>query len=283
MWISIKQRYKPFTHTPGAKLLLPGTNETFQLYPSTFSSTPIDGFTILLDLERGQIVLFGKQFKKIIPNTKKVNLERLSFGVHKKQEWEWIARRCNVEEFLPLWYHLSQWYESTTEVPPNSLLAACFEEKDKLELTKKLQQLFRSGFSNLFFPEATDPLHHGYTKEPLGKGCDPTLLLSAGRKLIRSFFFRRENDHLSLLPLVPKGIHCGRFLHIQEEGMRLDFEWTKHLPRRLVLELEEERTLIFQYPSDIKEFRIKNLKKRIENGSSFHFPPGRHLFDQFKK
>lgn len=283
MQISVKQRYKPFTHTPGSCLLLPGTSESFQIYPTTFKPDGMEEFTILLDLEKGQIVVFGKGFKHTIPNTKQVSLERLSFGVHKKQEWEGIVKRCNVEEFLPLWYQLSQWYEEKGEAPAGSLLEACFHAKDKIELTGYLEQLFKSGFSNFFYPESSDPFHHGFEKEPLGKGFDSTLLFSVGRRLIRSFFFRKEGNVLHFLPQVPKGIHCGRFLNIQEEGMVLDFEWTKHLPRRLVLDLHQEKEITFSFPKEIREFRIKNLHSRHPNFSSLKLPPGHYLIDQFKK
>lgn len=283
MWIFIKQRYKPFTHTPGVKVLLPGTKEPLQIYPTTFKSDGVEGFTVMLDLEKGNIVVFGKQFKHTISNPKKVLLERISFGVHKKQEWEGVAKRCNVEEFLPLWYHVSQWYDEDVTLPKNSLLESCFKTTDRIELTKTLEQLFHTGFSNLFFPESIDLGRRGFKQEPLGKGVDPTLLLSLGKKLIRSFFFKNESDRFYFLSFVPKGIHCGRFLNIQETDVRMDFEWTKHLPRRLVLDLKRDKKITFIFPSEIKEFRIKNLNKRYPNGSEITLLPGQYLFDQFKK
>lgn len=283
MSISIKQRYKPFTHTPGAKVLLPGTSDSYQIYPTTFKPDGIEGFTLMLDLEKGEIAVLGKGFKHKIVNPKKAELERLSFGVHKKQEWEGIVKRSSVEEFLPIWYHLSQWYEPQDRPPPNSLLESCMQEVDKIALTKKLEQLFKSGFSNLFFPESNDVKHQGFPKEPLGEAYDPTLLFSVGRTLIRSLFFKKEGEIFSFLPLVPKGIHCGRFLNIREDGVRLDFEWTKHLPRRVVLEAGKECTIQFAFPKEIQEFRIKSVNKRFSNFSKITLLPGRYLFDQFKK
>jgi hypothetical protein len=178
---------------------------------------------------------------------------------------------------------MAQWYETDVPIPPGSLLEECFQEKDKIRLTKRLDELFKSGFNNLLVPQSTDVYHYGFEKEPLGSGMDPTLLFSLGRRLIRSLFFQTQGNTLQLLPLVPKGIHCGRFLNIQELDFKLDFEWTKHLPRRAVLEVLKASKLTIQCPKEIKSFRIKNLGKRFENGCEIAFPSGLFFFDQFKK
>lgn len=278
MQITVKQRYKPFTHQPGAKALLPGTSQEVIFYPEG-----VEQFTALLDLEKGSILTFGKKFRKEIASEKKVALERLSFGVHKKQEWEGIYRRCNVEEFLPIWYHMGQWYAPSASPPPDSLMESCFLETDTVELSKHLERVFLSGFSNLLFPHAVDLHRYGFEKEPLGEGCDPTALFSLGRTLIRSFFFRRVEGQLIFLPLVPKGIHCGRFLNIREKEFTLDFEWSKHLPRRAVLRLMADLTLTFSFPKEIQSFRIKNSERRVNNQEPVFLKRGTYFLDKIIK
>lgn len=78
MTISISERLRPFTHTPGTALILPKTTLAFRIYPTRFYvedysfpkprraqivdfelEGPPKDFTVQLDLERGMIVVYG--------------------------------------------------------------------------------------------------------------------------------------------------------------------------------------------------------------------------------
>lgn len=74
MQITIAERFRPFSHTPGAACLIPGTWWRVQAFPTLLRFShkkqmielaleltgPIQGFTLEQDLERSSLFLFGK-------------------------------------------------------------------------------------------------------------------------------------------------------------------------------------------------------------------------------
>lgn len=76
MHINIASRFRPFSHLPGAKALLPGSFWQLQAFPTRLFFThlqtretlthplelkgPIEGFTLEQDLEKGRLRVFGK-------------------------------------------------------------------------------------------------------------------------------------------------------------------------------------------------------------------------------
>lgn len=71
MDIKIAQRDRPFSHQPGTKVLLPGSGLILQVYPARLVIDtvgvfdweivgPVEEFTVLLDLERGCVVVWGR-------------------------------------------------------------------------------------------------------------------------------------------------------------------------------------------------------------------------------
>lgn len=82
MRITIAERLRPFSHLPGTSFVLPGSSLNLQVFPALihvsdlsggFRSSlaeisldlegPVDGFTALLDLEKGCLCIFGKSVK----------------------------------------------------------------------------------------------------------------------------------------------------------------------------------------------------------------------------
>lgn len=82
MRIRCNERFRPFSHTPGTSVVLPGTFFSFQIYPTKLFaydlsninpallrdcvlklSAPITEFTVQLDLERGWIKVWGKSLQ----------------------------------------------------------------------------------------------------------------------------------------------------------------------------------------------------------------------------
>lgn len=83
MRIKIAQRFRPFSHIPGTKCLLPGTCLCFEVFPALVKiwdlsiaslnafaeiplpiEAPLDEFTVQQDLEKGSILIWGKSQKK---------------------------------------------------------------------------------------------------------------------------------------------------------------------------------------------------------------------------
>ncbi|MBM3184411.1 MAG: hypothetical protein FJZ64_03805 [Chlamydiae bacterium] len=70
MKIQIRERLKPFSHTPGAKALLPGTNLRVEAFPTLIRigkkefhlgiTGPVRDFTLEQDLEKNRILVFGR-------------------------------------------------------------------------------------------------------------------------------------------------------------------------------------------------------------------------------
>lgn len=166
MRILIADRLRPYTHSLGARCLLPGTSLACEIFPTRISiwdlsktlpkhledinidlEGPVADFTVLQELEKGHIDVFGQSqkgyFRYLItgrsegglqvvvkkfpecsrkpekelycehtsPKISPIAFENLSFGCSKAQEWPAIRRRSNLQEILPFWYRLGLWSE----------------------------------------------------------------------------------------------------------------------------------------------------------------------------
>lgn len=160
MRITIAERLRPFSHVPGTYFMLPGSPLRFQLFPALIRihdlsnskprlvkevplnvKGPVKNFTIMQDLEKGLINVFGhtqlgymhyritanensrQEFSiqidkqpaepiscdsisdNFVPFLPPVTA-RLSLGSHKAQDWSLISRRCDFTEIFPLWFRL---------------------------------------------------------------------------------------------------------------------------------------------------------------------------------
>lgn len=205
MKISIAQRLHPFSHQPGIFCLLPGTSLRFQIFPALLrvhdlSSAeprfvcelpvnvggPVSNFTVVNDLEKGEIQVFGHSAKgyfcylikalqgsnewiiRVRNNPDKQDLiaveepsstlppflpetrERLSLGVHKAQEWESMQRRQDFAELFPYWLRLGQLvsYKPIANAPVEG--SAVLLNKCKEILTAHSPECFLKPFYSLF-------------------------------------------------------------------------------------------------------------------------------------
>jgi len=272
MRVLIRNRYRPFTHKPGAKVLVPGTPYTLHVFPA--KTFVLEGETVVrtiegakiteLDLEKGCVRLDGKALDFGRQNTAKS--ERISFGVFKKQDFELIQKRADMREVLPMWHALAKW------MPPSQPSYSI----DKERVIPLLKDLFLSGFQSLFFPEP--PEFSGYPKIP----GDPASLISEGAQLIRSLLFKHEGDSLQVLPLLPRELECGRMVGVQLGNLALfDCEWRSGRIIRAGLTCLEDGTLNLYFPKRVKSFRIDGCK-RAQNGESVALKKGYYIFfDQF--
>lgn len=201
MRITIAERLKPFSHTPGINFILPGTTLRFQLFPALLRihdlseapallteismgiEGPVQDFTVLQDLEKGEIKVWGKslngyfrysitpidrpprfmitiekqpQQKEIIlphysQTTERLLLqqqERLSLGNHKAQDWDKIRQRGEMTEIFPLWLRLGQISPTSQNCITSgttALLDPCREAIEQRDIVN-----ITSAFKNLF-------------------------------------------------------------------------------------------------------------------------------------
>ncbi len=240
----------------------------------------------------------GQKFYFIVdlPDFPCRSLERLSLGVHKKQDIDLIRRRGDLKEILPLWFLLSQWLS----FPPTDrregialLLGSCEEKKDKeniMGMKKDLHLLWESGFSSLFVPRLVDESHLGPFEEytPSSRA-SAFVLVSDGAKIIRSLFFEQKANELHLLPHLLPSFISGRLTNIQCDSLGLlDMEWRGKMPRRVSFSARKTAKLQLIAPKEIKTFRMRRSMQdrgsRVANGATLSVEEKNcYFFDRFEK
>lgn len=260
MTFTIAARLKPFSHTSGSKCPIPNTDAVIEAFPHLIKigclEIPLDRdpfenpFTMQLDLENDSVKIFGKDFlvqiraqpdgfemrsgKKVQFFQAKVNfaipsqIERLSLGSHKAQDWDLVLRRRDLKEILPPLYLLSQ------KVPDLIWTQNPFVNQ------KSIETFFDSSFSHILAPRE--------------EGSGPHLFQEAFWK-IRSLFFIEEKERFCYLPKNP--FPEGRMLNIQTRIGVLDMEWSKKLLRRGVFKAKKTDEMFLDLPKEIKTCRVK--------------------------
>jgi hypothetical protein len=305
--IKIVQKLRPFSHTPGASCVIPGTHSILRAYPTRLTiddqvvplplSGPVAEFTLQQDLERGVVHVFGKRFKlkifasdagfhvgtldlpaeiDFLPNRP---FERLSLGSHKAQE----EGRMGLKEWIPLLFCLSQ---KIPPVPPQPLLGTARllefpEERSKLEAA--LEAFFKAAFKSLLVPRLIDDQYQGFSPDEPVQG-SPFFLIQEGGKKIRSLFFRQNERRLSFLPHLPISFDAGRLVGLQVPGVgEIDFEWSKKTIRTAFIKASASGEVVLEFPREIKSFRV-NRAKRQSVEEPLLLTQGKTFFlDQFRK
>lgn len=323
--ISIAQRLIPFSLLPNTSCLIPGTPYKVVVFHSLAIiydlnqnvikkvkldiKGPLKRFTVEQNLERGCVTVWSEQFRyHILPNLEVVfqknpnlpptaNQERLSFGVHKKQEWEQIRKRRDFQEIFPLWFRLGR----LLKLPPRereeggmfSLLQGCREaiESHRPEtIFPAFEKLFLAGFEGMFVPRLKDEEFQGILPPPLSDvQSSPLYLLQEGAQLIRSLFVSSLERGVALLPHLPPECFAGRFCQVccSPYG-ELDLEWSKKQIRSLVFRARISGEITFQFPPSLHHFRVR-LNRRDRGkvytcGETLEIKLGSHyLLDQFQK
>ncbi len=293
MRIDIAARLKPFVTRAGVALLVPGTTVVARLYPQLVELSdgrqlevpvqgPVTRFFVQQDLERGEVRAWGVaatghfSFALVPDETGEVQLcwgkerptgrlsipkgARLSLGSHKKLDWDLVQRRHDLTEILPVWYRLGQLTPDQGIVTGDSLfddLCGAIEACAKLEVSAHLLALFRTGFTDLMVPTASDTLHLGYPKPPLPEGCLPLALLSACHRPLLSLFLRVAEAQVALLPCLPRELVSGRLTGVELPFGTLDMEWTKRKMRRAVVHIAHSGEVAFALHNGLKRFRLR--------------------------
>lgn len=203
MMITIAERFRPFSTLAGTPCLLPGSKNVLQIYPAHVKifnvsrsesqlqfefpiaiTGPVKDFTVMQDLEKGCIKVWGESkegffryrihanntsekaifvlekftkpdmFKALPADYQQVdtvhtlpNIERLSFGVTKKPDWTLVNRRCELSEILPFWFRLGQW---TPQVDDHTEGTASLFSSIEKALTLKESADLAVNFKNLY-------------------------------------------------------------------------------------------------------------------------------------
>lgn len=200
--IKIATKLRPFSHTFGSKCLIPGTDTIVEAFPNLLrigtEEIPIDissGFTLQQDLMRNCVWVFGKNFRKRIDGVSLSEIEKLSLGSHKSQDWDMVLRRMDMAEILPVLYDLGQKSKRGTPIDISNYEEFC-----------------RDSFQSIAVPRAP------FLREVFQK--------------IRSHFILDNGKEIILLPDNP--FPHGRLLNVQTQFGTLDIEWTKHKMRRAI-------------------------------------------------
>lgn len=256
-------------------MLLPGTDLEVQVFPTILrcgnkeiplaKSGPLKGFTVTQDLEKGRLLITGQGLKKVVSaedfgyTLEKPNLMRLSLGMDKAQDIDLIWRRQNLEELLPLIFHLAQWV-------PASVFPDVPEDVDLLNWCN-------ARFTSMLVPRLFDDDYQGLGMDIETKtGIKPL-------DLILGLFIREEEG-----VTIPRPIfHAGRLLNVRlSNGDVIDLEWSKKQIRRIVWHPEETREIHLNLQRGIRSFRAN--KERVQRGNPLSLEKGKSLIlDRFEK
>lgn len=314
--ITIAQRYRPFSHLPGSRCLIPGTGYVVEAYPTLIRikdlkgtlikevlidvQGPLKQFTQVQDLERGCVTLLSElytlhvlptleiSFQKNPPLPPLISKERLSLGSHKKQEWQGIRQRLDFREIFPLWFRLG----SLLSLPPSveehrgtfSLLqqcrAACVAHRPEW-IIPAFERLFLCGFGHLLVPRTMDEDYHGILKSHELPSLDPLYLLSEGAALIRSLFLMNEGHEITILPNLPPEFFAGRMVNLMTPPYgSIDLEWSKKTIRRLQFHATTTGEILLHFRPSITQYRLRqNREERgrvCANGESLVIKSGSH-------
>jgi hypothetical protein len=335
--ITIAQRLQPYSHTPGISTVIPGSCYSVQVFPTlirVFDLTlakpqliqevpvplkgPIKEFTVVCDLEKGGVIVWGFSLNgyfryRIYADLNRVvcvqdrgellfsdqkstmpfhsPLEQLSLGSHKALDWDsFIRSPSSLQEVFPVWSALGQItpqmpiypYEGAAQLLTSPSLSS------PEDLYSIWNQLLKVGFYGILTPRLEDDQYQGIIPQaPIQNNqLSPLLLLTEGAKLIRSLFILQTDTQIRLLPYLLPEFHCGRFINVTIEGLgTIDFEWSKKTIRRVVFYSNADRELTFVF-RHVRSCRLKQGLKdrgeRMDVGTMVKVRVGeKYLFDNF--
>ena len=184
------------------------------------------------------------------------HVERISFGSHKKQDWDQVLRRLDLKEIIPPFLDLAQ------KIPPELSQQSFFSEKERERTDAEpwLTAFFQAYFEQIFIPRAADDQHLGIALFPkLDLEGDPSRLIGGAAKWIRSLFFVQNERRLQILPHLPPSLEAGRFIGIHLTGIGiLDIEWSKSLLRKAILRATVSGEILFDLQPGIRFFRVRS-------------------------
>ncbi|CUI16489.1 hypothetical protein PNK_0864 [Candidatus Protochlamydia naegleriophila] len=229
-----------------------------------------------------------------LPAIKHAGHERLSLGNHKSQDWDLVKRRLDLVEIFPVWHRLSQWIPSfpnrSIESGMQRLLLKCEETINHNrpdESASSWTQLFQAAFQGILVPFWHDEYFQGIVDSAFPiVDQSPLVILKQGMHLMRRHFIEQQQNVVTLLPVLPPELHCGRLLNVQlDDKGTLDLEWTKKVIRRVSLHSHSDQELVCHFKKTERcRFRKNGTEKGvwIRSGERLALEKNCHyLFDNF--
>lgn len=233
----------------------------------------------------------GSVIEKPIEGISSPNQERLFLGVSKQKDFEMVERRLDLREILPYWFCLGQ---NIPALPDHyEGLALLFADCEKImnrkesSLEELLKKIFITAFSSIFCPRLEDSDHHGIFDAAFS--CAPSsIILSKGAKIIRSLFFKEEEETLFILPLLLKSLHCGRLINLSFTLGSLDLSWSKGVIKTMVVRASKSGSIRMGFDKTFHFFRLRTSLKekgeRLSKEALIALEEGKtYYFDRFEK
>jgi hypothetical protein len=187
--------------------------------------------------------------KKSLLEKKEIHFERLSLGVHKKQEVESFEKRQDLKEILPFLFLLGQHYKKS-----HLLLS------HKPKSYQELFELYFLTFKGFFVPKLN--LHLGI-KNSIENEALPLSFSSDFSGLIRDLFIKEDKDILYILPSLFPQFPSGRMVDIKlfEGKMLLSLEWSKKKIAKVIIKTLQPLKFSLHFPSEVDRFRVRSCLK----------------------
>jgi len=224
--------------------------------------------------------------------------ERLFLGNTKKQDFDLMTKRGDIQELLPFYYQMAQSVPKVLHLkehtPESRSISALLEIaiREKKGIEEMLLSFFKVGFTKLMIPTLFDTLFQGYPDVLTEHHSDfsPLILFEKLFSDVRKIFFQESTSELLILPSLPPSFHSGVLVDVvTEKGHVLSIEWSKKVIRRLCVQTHAKVHIPFVFQNSLASYRIQDLKSnqvlgRFQNKSKVTLEEnGMYLFDRFEK
>ena len=300
--IKIAQRFTPFSHLPGTSCPIPLSSWMVRAYPtllqiyndtdchdlSLLIQGPVEGFTLLLDLERSEVNVFGRGQQgffslqlKGVSNGIALSLKRgVEIPIHFEGEKSILFKGTpliiktgegNLEVFYKerlalgvskkLDWDLVKRRGEREEIFPVLFFLGQQVLGDRIDIESDWELFFSAGFSNLLVPEREDINHLGLGWKGISNHISRASLLRWSYFKIREQFILQENDKVTILPT--KTFHSGKMEKVDVGKGKLSMQWRSYQLRKVAITPMEDSWWHISFPKGIVSFRIrKSLRER---------------------
>ena len=187
-------------------------------------------------------------------------LERISFGISKKQDYLKICQRKNLLEIFPIWFLLAN------QIPKiDSNYPQIFDEienkiilGEKEKLYKDFKNVFLAYFSKTMVPKFFDEkLQNIFEEQKFLKKDSSLIILQKAKELFIKMFFEQEKNDFKILPCLLKEFHSGKFLKISCGNYgKISLEWSKKAIKKIIFYPKKSFQMKLTLQKFIKTFRV---------------------------
>ncbi|NGX28082.1 MAG: hypothetical protein K940chlam1_00257 [Candidatus Anoxychlamydiales bacterium] len=219
--------------------------------------------------------------------------EKISFGIHKKQDLDLIKKRADLTEILPFIFLYSQFYQD--------IQSACIRKKcivkeltekiisrEKKDLEQSFLNVLNAHFFEAFIPRVNDEDYQNIIPIIDEKDTQPLHILRKLFYIIKLILIDQKPNEISILPCLLTSFHHGRALNITTNVGSFDIEWSKKLIKKLIFRPSKDIKIKLIFQSKIRTYRLKsNLKEKgkiFKNKEMISFEKDKIYFlDKFQK